>query len=444
MLEAEAPPLRPFGDAVVEPSDRVDQRKRPVAQRVELVQPARLEPRGNDEYVGARLDPVGKPVVEAELRRYPAGIAGGKRRELLFQRGVTRAEVHELDLPLHHARHRLCEDVVPLLVHEPADGRAQHRPWLLIETDLLLQRRLADRLSREVLRRVPLREQRIPVRAPALVVDAVHDPGQIRLPVLQQSLEPGSSLLALDDLAGVGRRDGGQLLGKDQTGLHQIQLSVELHRVGVEEIYRKIQLAHRLAREHSLVRQVVDGEDASRADGGGPPGPAALDDQGHQRALPIVGMDGVRDEVPLAGGLQRTGAEQSEALVIVAVVLAVLAVQLPAVVPGVLQEEVAQPLGRSVHVDVRARVQIRKLHLDAAAGIAQPELLGVDRRIAGQDHQDVVAAARQGPGEGADDVAQPAGLDVRRRFRRDEEELHGKTSVCRRKLAASSGGVGLM
>src|SRR5438477_5070827 len=55
MLEAEAPPLRPFGDAVVEPSDRVDQRKRPVAQRVELVQPARLEPRGNDEYVGARL-----------------------------------------------------------------------------------------------------------------------------------------------------------------------------------------------------------------------------------------------------------------------------------------------------------------------------------------------------------------------------------------------------
>src|SRR5438132_13490496 len=96
LLEAEAPPLRPLGDAVVEPSDRVDQRKRPVAQREELVQPAGLAPRGNDESAGARLAPVGQSVAEAELRRSPPGMAGGTRRALLFQRGVPGAELHHL------------------------------------------------------------------------------------------------------------------------------------------------------------------------------------------------------------------------------------------------------------------------------------------------------------------------------------------------------------
>src|SRR6202022_403805 len=78
LLEAEPPPLRAFADAVREPPDGADQRKRSIAQRVELVEPAGLEPRGHDEHVGAGLDPVRKAIVEAELRRHPAEMLQGK------------------------------------------------------------------------------------------------------------------------------------------------------------------------------------------------------------------------------------------------------------------------------------------------------------------------------------------------------------------------------
>ena len=95
-------------------------------------------------------------------------------------------------------------------------------------------------------------------------------------------------------------------------------------------------------------------------------------------------------------------------------------------------------------MDVRAGGEVRELHLDAPAGVPQPELLRVDGAVAGDHHQDVVPPRGERTGKRADHIAEAARLHVGRRFRRDEEDLHGKTSVCRRKLAASSGGVGLM
>ena len=329
-------------------------------------------------------------------------------------------------------------------MHETADGRAKHRAGLLLQPQFLLKLRLAHGLPGEVLGRIRVRNERVLLGTPAFGIDPVHDPGQVRLPVAQEAFQPGAGLAALDDLARVGRRDGGQLVGEDQSRLHQADLVVELQRVGVEEVHGQVQLGHGLPREDSLIGHVVDGEDGAGAQGGRPPRPAALHDHRNQRRLPVVGMDGVGDEVPLPCRFQRSRGEQGEALVVVAVVLAPLAVQLTAVEPGVLQEEEAQPLRRSVHVDVRACAEARELHFHPSPCVPQAELLPVDRRVARNHHQDVVPALGQGPRKRADDVAEAPGLHVGCRFRSDEENLHGKTSVCRRKLAASSGAVGLM
>ena len=349
-----------------------------------------------------------------------------------------------MDAALHHARHRLREHVVSLLVCEPPDGRADHRPRRRIEADFLLERRLARCLPREILRGVMLGDEGILLRAPTLVVDAVHDAGQVALAVAQEPFQTGADLVALHDLPRVRRRHRGQLFGEDEAGLHEIELAVELERVRVEEVRGQLQLAHRIAGEDALVRHVVDGEHAAGADGRRPACPAALDDQGHQRPLPVVGVDGVGDEVPLPRRFQRSGAEQGEPLVVVAVVLGPLAVELTAIVPGVLQEQIPQALRRGMHVDVRSGVQVGELHLDPPPGIPQAELWPIDDAVAGDDDHHVVPAPGQRPRKRSDHVAQPARLHVGRRLGRDEEDLHGKTSVCRRKLAASSGGVGLM
>ena len=128
---------------------------------------------------------------------------------------------------------------------------------------------------------VALLEVRIGLGVPAFVVDPVHDSDQVLPPVAQEPLEPRSGLRALDDLARVGGGDGGQLLGEHQARLHQIELAVELERVCVEEVAGQPQVDHRLAGKDPLVRHVVDGEDAARAEGRRPARPAALHDQRH-------------------------------------------------------------------------------------------------------------------------------------------------------------------
>src|SRR5689334_13432518 len=109
-------------------------------------------------------------VVEAELRGDAAGVLSRQRGELFLESVVAGPEQRELHLALHHLRQRLREDVVTLLVREAADGSAEQRVGILVEAQLLLQRELAGRLSREIPRRVALRDGGIRLRAPALVV----------------------------------------------------------------------------------------------------------------------------------------------------------------------------------------------------------------------------------------------------------------------------------
>ena len=242
--------------------------------------------------------------------------------------------------------------------------------------------------------------------------------------MLQEALQAGARLWALDDLARIGRAHGGELVGEHQARLHEVQLVVELERVGMEQIAGQGEIAHRLPGEHALVGEVVDGEHAARLERRRPPRPAPLQDERCQGRLPVVRVHAVGQEVDLLGRLEGTGAEQGEPLVVVAVVLAALAVQLLSVVPGVGEEDVAQPFGRNMDVHVRAGVQAGKLHFHAAAGVAQAVRLRVDLDVLRQHDEDVVPASRQRPRQRADHVAQPARLDEGRRFRRDEEDLH--------------------
>ena len=213
-------------------------RQRAVPERVELVEPAGLEPAGHEEHVGPALDAVGESVVEADLHRDARRVPLGKGAELLLQRRVTHSEQHELQPAVQQPGQRLDEEVVAFLVREPADGGGQERVLVDVESQLALERRLVGALPGQVLGRVPLRERRIDVGTPARVVHPVHDPDQVLVAVAEQPFQAGARLGTLHDLARVRRAHGGELVREDQPRLHEIELAVELERVGMEQVTR--------------------------------------------------------------------------------------------------------------------------------------------------------------------------------------------------------------
>src|SRR5258706_15057440 len=99
-------------------------------------------------------------------------------------------------------------------------------------------------------------------RRPLPIVGTVQDAVQLAggRALLQDALQTGAELWRLD-LAGVPGRHGRDRVGEHEAGFHERDASVELELEMVEGVRRYPQASHARAREHSLVREVVDGED---------------------------------------------------------------------------------------------------------------------------------------------------------------------------------------
>ena len=100
------------------------------------------------------------------------------------------------------------------------------------------------------------------------VVDAVEDAAQVLRAARQDTVE-AEAVLALEDLARIGRADRGDPLAEVDAGLQVADPAVELHRLDVQHVARQADLVERPDREDALERQVVNREhDRHAADDG--------------------------------------------------------------------------------------------------------------------------------------------------------------------------------
>ncbi|CTP90615.1 hypothetical protein XTPLMG728_2634 [Xanthomonas translucens pv. poae] len=207
------------------------------------------------------------------------------------------------------------------------------------------------------------------------------------------------------DLRGVADADRVDVVGVDDAGAQERHLPVELQ--VLQAVVGDAQHAGHRVREQALVGQVVDGQQAWRA----PAGPAHVG--GGQRARPVVEVQQVRMPVQpgaaagdLRGGVRQRGEAQR-------VVFPVAALA------GHVRRTLAlEQLRAQQHVHAQAIGAVGAAHGagrqagmggDLADDLQRPGL-AQHRRVAGDQHADVAAAAqraRQRRGH----VAQAAGLD---------------------------------
>ena len=104
---------------VGQPARRADDRQRPVAHRIHLVESARLVSRRDEEEIGSRVDEVRQPLVVADARRDPVGVRAGETRpELLVMPVAAVAEQDPVGVERHERTGRVGEQVESFLIRE--------------------------------------------------------------------------------------------------------------------------------------------------------------------------------------------------------------------------------------------------------------------------------------------------------------------------------------
>ncbi|BAH91878.1 Os02g0744800, partial [Oryza sativa Japonica Group] len=172
---------------VAEPAHGVHHGHGAVRHGVQLVQPARLEPRRHQEDVGARRDPVRQLHREPHPPAHLVVVLRLEPPQHLLQVRPPRAQHHHLHVLPGDPRHRVADDVHALLVVEPPDEPDQRHVVADLQAQLPLQRLLAlflagvQRLERVVGVAVGL-QVLVHLGVPFGHVDAVHD--ALQLPVV--------------------------------------------------------------------------------------------------------------------------------------------------------------------------------------------------------------------------------------------------------------------
>ena len=186
------------------------------------------------------------------------------------------------------------EDVDSLLVGKTANEPDQWDRRLLWKTKLGLQRRLAHRFPREVLRRVVRREVDIRFRVPYLLVDAIEDADHVGAAFTHHAVETISAFGCLDfpRVAGRNRRYEGCMV---DAALQQVDAVVRLETLVGEEIPPELGMKELGFVEPPLVAHVVHREHRRRA--ANPPSSLErVQIDRNERSLPIVGVDHVGKE----------------------------------------------------------------------------------------------------------------------------------------------------
>ena len=182
----------------------------------------------------------------------------------------------------------------------------------------------------------------------------------------------------------------------------------------------------RAAAGHPLVGEVVDREDGGRAvqrlrplDG--------VHVDGHERRLPVVGVDDVGHEAERLAQLQRAAREEGEALQVVGVALARRAVEVRAIEVAVVLEEVDRHVAAGQPPEPHASARRRPTTIGTCerARRAAPARSSDARRRAASPRARRCRGARSALGSAPATSAEAAGLGERRALRGDEQDLEG-------------------
>ncbi len=214
------------------------------------------------------------------------------------------------------------------------------------------------------------------------------------------------------DLLGVARAHGRDRVGRDEAGLQEVDVAVELEGLGGEEASIQVEEMPIGSPETALVGEVVHGDDRARrgqlgievATGG---------EKGRDEArLPVVHVHHVRRRRGGAQPLERGAAEEDEALRVVHIVAPPFAVHPGAVEVGRRIDEQRRHRGGLDGEDrcLFHRTRDRSPH---GAEPARPRCDPVRGAIAGDDDRDLGPATGQRWRQRGDDVPQSPRLGVR-------------------------------
>ena len=326
------------GDGVGQPTGRMDDGQRAIAQRDQLPQAARLEGARHEKEVRPCIDTVGEGDVEADTRTHVAGALGKLTEHLLVAR-VPGAQHHELQGQFSQFSGDLGDEIEALLIDEPADDAYHRYIWIVRQPELLPQCRAIAGFGRWRLRRSVLNCQVAISRGiPCIPIEAIGNAEDTWM-ALKEDLVEAPAVVQRLDLLGVAVRDGCHHVSILDARFHPVHVAPELQAARDEDT-RRVQpcFLQNGGIPASLVLQVMHGID----DAGCPPaqevsiGGAQVGGTGGR--LPIVEVDDIRRKVQVRQGLEQAPAKQEEAPLLVALVQSEVELLVPAKVPLVIKQ----------------------------------------------------------------------------------------------------------
>ena len=198
----------------------------------------------------------------------------------------------------------------------------------------------------------------------------------------------------------------GQKVREDQPALQEVDLAVEFQRVHGEQRVGQPDAFHRRLRKQSLIAQVVNREDHRQRPHHRIVRVLRAQQQRHQRRLPVVAMNHVRQPHALHE-LDRHARKLGIALRVVGIVAGLVAVELRAVeVRGIVHEEIAHALDWRAFADRRKPHFFAQRYADARNQHGRDLVAVIARQ---QDHH-FVPRSHQRPRQAFYDVRESAGL----------------------------------
>ena len=309
------------------------------------------------------------------------------------------------------------------MAHQAADHRQQRRVRLLPQSQRHLKVSLAGSLSGHVVGAVVDGDSHIMGRvvgghvnavqyAVQLIADGVHDGGH------------AVGIVIVVKLGGIGGADGGDRVGHQHGGLHEIHVAVHLQRAVVPPaLVQTEKVGHGVGAVAALILDIMDGEHGFDTPHRVPAGGNVLEIDGHQRRLPVVAVNHIRHPVQTGQQIHHRLAEKGEAFAVV-----ILAVQpAPAEIVLVIHEI---PRHAPILHDEQAAVLVPPCHVHidiAAVDHPLPPLVG-DLIIQWQDHRHLIAVLGQRYRQTAGHVRKTARLAEGKRLTGGKQYFHKSSS----------------
>src|SRR4030042_736261 len=203
---------------------------------------------------------MGQGIVEGNPHPDLFGICHSYRAEEVLVSFLSRPEKHELETTTEHVVQRLLQKVKALLACQARNHSNEGHVRALRQAKGPLQVSLAGLLAEKSIWAICLADERIGLRIPHVVVDAIENTDQAVRPLPEDTTQTKTLLGGLD-FFGMCWAHRGNAISENKPPFEEVDFPVELQIGGGEESALKIQQVPILVPEHSLVRCVVNGED---------------------------------------------------------------------------------------------------------------------------------------------------------------------------------------